>query len=110
VLRDLLACRADRVVEAGDAASAIAVLGQRPRPDLALVDLRMPGGGGLAVLDQVVARPELRGLPVVVVTSAGAGDPLRVRAAERVPVLDKADLTRITLHAAIRAARGEDSG
>lgn len=40
------------------------------RPSLILLDLNMPGEGGLSVLTQVRARPELDAVPIVVFTSS----------------------------------------
>jgi len=41
-----------------------------PRPDLILLDLNMPRKGGLEVLAEVKADPDLRGIPTVVLTSS----------------------------------------
>lgn len=43
-----------------------------PRPDIVLLDLEMPRKGGLEVLEDINADPELRRLPVVVLTSSEA--------------------------------------
>lgn len=40
------------------------------RPDLVLLDLRMPGRSGHEVLKNLKADPELRGIPVAVLTSS----------------------------------------
>jgi len=40
------------------------------RPDLILLDLRMPRKNGFEVLDEVKSDPELRRIPVVVMTSS----------------------------------------
>lgn len=42
------------------------------RPDLILLDLNLPKMGGLEVLDVVKSDPELRTIPVVVVTTSQA--------------------------------------
>ncbi|MBV0901294.1 response regulator [Haloarcula salina] len=44
----------------------------KPRPDLLLLDLNMPRKGGREVLDDVKSDPELRRIPVVVLTSSEA--------------------------------------
>ena len=44
----------------------------RPRPDLVLLDLNMPGKDGKEVLKDVKADPELRRIPVVILTSSEA--------------------------------------
>lgn len=42
----------------------------RPRPNLIFLDLKMPKVGGLEVLEQIKGDPELRTIPVVVLTSS----------------------------------------
>jgi CheY-like chemotaxis protein len=64
--------------EATDAAEAIE-LADRIRPDLVLVDVMMPGGSGLAVIESLRSHPELSDTPVVVV-SAFATDSDRLAA------------------------------
>lgn len=43
-----------------------------PRPDLVLLDLRLPRIDGLEVLKEVKAHPELRAIPVVILTTSDA--------------------------------------
>ena len=43
---------------------------EAPRPTLILLDLRMPGVGGLECLRQLKADPALREIPVIVVTTS----------------------------------------
>jgi CheY-like chemotaxis protein len=45
-----------------------------PRPDLILLDLRMPHVGGLEVLAVVKNDPELRTIPVVVLTTSDTAE------------------------------------
>ncbi len=45
---------------------------QCPRPDLILLDLRLPKIGGIEVLKTVKMTPALRDIPVVVLTSSAA--------------------------------------
>jgi DNA-binding NarL/FixJ family response regulator len=54
--------------EAADGAAALELI-RRERPDVALLDLRMPGLDGLAALRAIAADPALRGTRAVVVTT-----------------------------------------
>jgi CheY-like chemotaxis protein len=45
---------------------------ERPRPDLVLLDLNLPRKGGLEVLEEVKSDPDLRRIPVVVLTTSDA--------------------------------------
>mgnify|MGYP002623365043 FL=1 len=47
---------------------------EHPMPDLVILDLFMPEVDGFAVLKWIRGRPELEGLPVVVLTSSGNPD------------------------------------
>ena len=63
---------------AGDGVEAMEYLrrkgrfGAAPRPDLILLDLNLPRMDGREVLAEVKADPELRNIPVVVLTSSSA--------------------------------------
>jgi CheY-like chemotaxis protein len=46
--------------------------GDAPRPDLVLLDLNMPRLDGHETLDAIKADPELRGIPVIVLTTSGS--------------------------------------
>lgn len=65
------------VLEAGDCDSACRLIAQHPDLDLVLLDLRLPGAGGLATLEKL--RTEYPTLPVVVVSALE--DPGTVRGA-----------------------------
>ena len=41
---------------------------RRHAPQAAILDVQMPGGGGLAALDQIKADPAIAGLPVMMLT------------------------------------------
>lgn len=62
----------------GDGAEALAYLRQegeyseKPRPDLVLLDLNMPIKSGTDVLEAVKDDPDLRRIPIVVLTSSAA--------------------------------------
>src|SRR4051812_13076211 len=62
------------VCPAPTVAAALAGLGHGPEPDLLILDLGLPDGGGEAVLRQVKAA----GLRTRVVVFTGAADPLRL--------------------------------
>jgi two-component system, response regulator len=67
------------VEEAGTGETALERLEDRPLPDLVLLDLNLPGLGGLEVLREVRRNDQTRSLPVVVLTSSQ--DPDHIRAA-----------------------------
>jgi CheY-like chemotaxis protein len=70
-LRELMRVSLDRdyeFAEAADAAEALE-LADRVRPDLVLLDVMMPGGSGLSVIEQMRQTPDLAGVPVVVVSA-----------------------------------------
>jgi DNA-binding NarL/FixJ family response regulator len=102
-LRSLLATEADIevVAECGDA-DAVAAEAVRTRPDLVLMDLRMPGRDGVAATAEVLAAcPSTR---VVVLTTYDAdGDILRAVEAGATGYLLK-DTPRAGLLAAVRSA------
>ena len=58
----------DLVGEAADGAAALDLV-RRTRPDVALLDIRMPGLDGLAALARITADPELAGTRVVILTT-----------------------------------------
>ena len=55
------------VVAAHDAVAALAMVRAR-RPDLVILDVQMPGGGGLSALSQIKTDPETSGVPVMMMT------------------------------------------
>jgi CheY-like chemotaxis protein len=68
---------ANELVVCGDGAAALALLRERQakneqQPGLILLDLNLPGRGGLEVLAEIKADAELRLIPVVILTSSGA--------------------------------------
>jgi PAS domain S-box-containing protein len=68
LLGDMLRAEGATVVEADNGRAALERLGQE-LPDLIVLDLMMPEMDGFAVVEEVRERPELNGLPVLVVTS-----------------------------------------
>ncbi len=57
-------------VTSGEA--ALERLAERPRPELVLLDLNLPGLDGRAVLDAMRSDDDLRSIPVVVLTSSAS--------------------------------------
>lgn len=64
-----------------DGESALSRLDGAERPDLVLLDLRLPRASGLRVLEELKSRPGLAGVPCVVLTTSDAESD-RVRARE----------------------------
>lgn len=68
----------NRLTVASDGVQALAMLRKQgeyanlPRPDLILLDLNLPKKNGRAVLEEIKQEPDLRRIPVVVVTSSTA--------------------------------------
>ncbi|GAA0959337.1 DNA-binding response regulator [Virgisporangium aurantiacum] len=58
----------DLVGEAGDGAAALDLI-RATTPDVALMDVRMPGLDGLDALGRITADPQLRGCRVVILTT-----------------------------------------
>jgi len=61
-----------RVLASISGESALRVAGGRPKPDLILLDVMMPGMDGYAVLAQLKENPVTRGIPVVFLTALAA--------------------------------------
>ncbi|GGY58136.1 response regulator [Streptomyces omiyaensis] len=95
------------VAEAGDGREALA-LARVHRPDVALVDVRMPVVDGIETTRRIAADPELAGVHVVILTNYGMDeyvlDALRAGAAG---FLVKDVLPEDFLHAVRVAARGD---
>jgi CheY-like chemotaxis protein len=80
LVRDILEYRGHHITEAETADDAIKCL-RTMRPDIILLDIQIPGGGGERVLREVRGEPSLKDLPVVAVTAfAMAGDAARLLA------------------------------
>ncbi|MFY9578759.1 MAG: response regulator [Gaiellaceae bacterium] len=78
ILRDLVRASLHgngySLIEARDGDEALDAA-RRVRPDLILLDMMMPGRTGIEVLEELRRDPELRGIPVVMLTArAQVGD------------------------------------
>ncbi len=80
LVRDVLEHRGHEVVEAHDVEQGWAVAGGAPL-DVVLLDVQIPGGGGVELLRRIRGAPRLAALPVVAVTAfAMEGDRERLLA------------------------------
>lgn len=73
-IRRLLAITAGRgyeILEASDGLSAIYAI-HRHQPDVVMLDVKLPNMDGLAVLDAIKSDPQLRHIPVALVTGQPA--------------------------------------
>jgi two-component system, cell cycle response regulator DivK len=81
ILRDLLSSRGYDLVEAEDGERALA-MAEDWRPALILMDVQIPLIDGYEVTRRLRANPDLRAIPIIVVTSyALSGDESKARAA-----------------------------
>ncbi len=81
IMNDTLSAAGFEVIEAitGDAGVAMA---ESERPDLILMDIQLPGIDGYEATRLIKARPALRHIPIIVVTSyALSGDDVKAKAA-----------------------------
>ncbi|MFT5367401.1 MAG: CheY-like chemotaxis protein [Candidatus Latescibacterota bacterium] len=72
----ILNTRGYDMLEADSGVQAIEVV-QSKKPDLILLDLFMPNGDGMSVLQAVRGNPETKDIPIVVVTAAVNDDVLK---------------------------------
>ena len=70
-VRMVLTRRGWQVESAGEGAAGLERLRNGLRPEVVLLDLMMPGINGWQFCEALRADPELRGIPVVVVSGAG---------------------------------------
>jgi two-component system cell cycle response regulator DivK len=69
LMRDILQFHGYRIAEAATAEDGIAIC-LRDRPDLVLMDVRLPGMDGLAALNALRADPRTANIPIVAVTAS----------------------------------------
>ena len=81
ILRDLLANVGYEMIEAQNGEEAL-IAAQTQNPDLILMDIQLPVFDGYEATRRIKAQPDLRHIPIVVVTSyALSGDEDKARAA-----------------------------
>ena len=81
ILRDLLASAGYAMSEAGDGEAGVAAA-KTERPDLILMDIQLPLLDGYEATRRIKADPDLKAIPIIVVTSyALSGDEAKARAA-----------------------------
>jgi two-component system cell cycle response regulator DivK len=81
IIRDLLTSAGYELIEAVDGEAGVRLAG-RERPDLILMDIQLPVLDGYEATRRIKADPELRPIPIVVVTSyALSGDDQKAIAA-----------------------------
>src|SRR5262249_51022648 len=96
-----------RVVQASDGRQALAAI-ESERPDLVLLDLRLPELDGRAVLDRLAGDDELSRVPVMVLTAFTRDAAFSGALPRAAAVLGKADTALDELPALIRRAMGGD--
>jgi signal transduction histidine kinase/CheY-like chemotaxis protein len=95
--------------EAADGAEALEKIAER-RPDAIVLDLVMPRLDGFAVLERLQASPDLRAIPVVVLTARVLGAAERqLIGARAVSLLEKSDYSPAELRRLIRQALGQEA-
>lgn len=93
VLRGMLQGVAERVSEAADGNAALALLRQT-RPDVVLLDLRMPNLDGAGTLAELRLDPALREIPVILLTSVDIDADVRRATEPADALLAKSQMTR----------------
>jgi two-component system, cell cycle response regulator DivK len=77
IIRDLLASAGYEMIEAVDGEAGVR-LAETERPDLILMDIQLPVLDGYEATRRIKADPELRAIPIIVVTSyALSGDDVK---------------------------------
>jgi two-component system cell cycle response regulator DivK len=81
ILHDLLTSAGYEIIEAENGQEALDVVA-RERPNLILMDIQLPVLDGYEATRRIKADPELRAIPIIVITSyALSGDESKARAA-----------------------------
>lgn len=77
VLKDRFEAEDWEVIVAKDGVEAIAAIEKEPLFDLILLDLLMPKKDGFEVLKEVRGNPELKNLPIIVLSNLGGDDDIK---------------------------------
>jgi two-component system, cell cycle response regulator DivK len=81
IVRDMLTTTDYEMIEAWDGEAALTMVASK-RPDLILMDIQLPGIDGYEVTRRIKASPDLKAIPIIVVTSyALSGDEEKARTA-----------------------------
>lgn len=67
-LSAVLSIRGFGVLEAYSGETALQLLKEHPRPDLIVLDILLPGVNGLELCQKLKADPNLKGIPVLMIT------------------------------------------
>lgn len=102
-IRGLLQGTASQVREARGGAEALQMM-RASRPDLVLMDLRMPGMDGAELLAEMASDPPLRTVPVIIVTAAELDAAARPTVGGAAALLAKSNVSEETLRRAIEKA------
>jgi signal transduction histidine kinase len=106
LMRQMLAgVPALRILEAENGAHGLRRAVQ-DRPDLIMLDLRMPGMDGFEVLERLGANPDTQSIPVMICSSSVLESADRARLARARGVLSKSGLSREVVFAAIAPILG----
>ena len=77
IMRDLLTSKGYEVIEAVNGLDGVKTA-ETSRPDLILMDIQLPGIDGYEATRRIKANPEIRKIPIIVVTSyALSGDDVK---------------------------------
>ncbi len=76
LIDELLRSQSYRTLTSGDGASALE-LARAHRPDLVLLDIRLPGLSGFEVVERLRADPDLRETPVVAISAHDGEEEVR---------------------------------
>ena len=77
VLKDRFEAEGWEVTTAKDGVEAMGAINKEPKLDLVLLDLLMPKKDGFEVLKEVRDNPELKNLPIIVLSNLGGDEDIK---------------------------------